>query len=223
MTNCFKARHGGTVSFSSWPLPASSSAEDPLLSPPPSPGRRLDSSQYLDILGATTALLDVRAPIEFSKGACPNSINIPLLTDRQRALVGTCYKNEGQAAAIALGYTLVDQETQAALLQAWTAHIARYPEGYLYCFRGGLRSHLVQEWLQDAGIEYPLLIGGYKAVRTSLLADLDVSLQVLPVILVGGRTCSGKTVVLAHLERVVDLEGLAQHRGSAFGGIARPA
>jgi tRNA 2-selenouridine synthase len=192
---------------------------------------RHDSSNYLEILASNTPLLDVRAPIEFVKGSFPNTHNIPLLNDQHRELIGTCYKEKGQDAAIALGHTLVNDNDndngtagtglKSELVQSWKDHIELYPNGYLYCFRGGLRSHMVQQWLQDAGVHYPLIIGGYKAMRSSLLLDLQVSLQSLPIVLIGGRTCSGKTIALTQLSRYIDLEGLANHRGSAFGAIAR--
>ena len=185
---------------------------------------REDSSNYLDILASDTPLLDVRAPIEYNKGSFPFSINHPLLNDKQRELIGTCYNQHGQEAAIALGYELLNQEEglKERLVQSWIDHITKYPNGYLYCFRGGLRSHIVQQWIQEAtGIHYPLIIGGYKALRTSLLDDLDVSLDTLPFVLISGRTCSGKTIALKHMKRYVDLEGLANHRGSSFGAIAQ--
>jgi len=186
--------------------------------------KRQDSSNYLDILASDTPLLDTRAPIEYNKGSFPTSINHPLLNDKQRELIGTCYNKHGQEAAIALGYELLDQEDglKERLVQSWIEYITKYPNGYLYCFRGGLRSHIVQEWIQEAtGIQYPLIIGGYKAIRTSLLDDLQVSLNTLSIVLLGGRTCSGKTIALKHMKRYIDLEGLANHRGSAFGGIAQ--
>ena len=203
---------------------------------------RPDSSNYLDILASNTPLLDTRAPCEFAKGSFPKTYNIPLLNDEQRRLIGTRYKEKGQDSAIALGKTLVigadDADTdensadydsynadafskKSDLVQSWMDHIELHPNGYLYCFRGGLRSHIVQQWLQEAGVHYPLIIGGYKAMRSSLLEDLELSLKSLPIILIGGRTCTGKTIALLQLSRHVDLEGLANHRGSTFGGLAR--
>ena len=201
----------------------------PSPSSPPHPPPRDDSSNYLEILASNTPLLDVRAPIEYVKGSFPNTRNIPLLNDHHRELIGTCYKEKGQDAAIALGQTLVNDDKdddgtgglKSELVQAWKDHIELHPNGYLFCFRGGLRSRIVQQWLQEAGIQYPFIIGGYKAMRSSLLLDLEVSLKSLPMVLVGGRTCSGKTIALMQLSRYIDLEGLANHRGSAFGAVGR--
>ena len=198
-------------------------------SPSPLPSRRPDSSNYLDILTSNTPLLDVRAPVEFLKGSFPNAHNIPLLNDEHREKVGTCYNEMGQDAAIALGNELVNGRAKAEIIQSWKDHIntnnknnGTTSNGYLYCFRGGLRSHIAQQWIhEETGIHYPLIIGGYKAMRSSLLHNLELTLKSLPIVLIGGRTCSGKTIALKKLSRYIDLEGLANHRGSAFGGIAK--
>ena len=208
---------------------ASSSSSPPPSSPLPSRSRRPDSSNYLDILTSNTPLLDVRAPVEFLKGSFPNAHNIPLLNDEHRELVGTCYNEMGQDAAIALGNELVNGRVKAEIIQSWKDHIhtnnknnGNTSNGYLYCFRGGLRSHIAQQWIhEETGIHYPLIIGGYKAMRSSLLHNLELALKSLPIVLIGGRTCSGKTIALKKLSRYIDLEGLANHRGSAFGGIAK--
>ncbi|MGC8697787.1 MAG: tRNA 2-selenouridine(34) synthase MnmH, partial [Halothiobacillus sp.] len=89
-------------------------------------------------------LLDVRAPVEFAAGAFPKSINIPLLNDQERHLVGIKYKQQGQAAAIALGYELVDEAKKQHRLTQWQDFFQKNPTGMLYCFRGGLRSRLSQ-------------------------------------------------------------------------------
>src|SRR5690606_26775848 len=97
-----------------------------------------------------------------------------------------------------------------------------HPEGYLYCFRGGLRSQLVQQWLAQAGVEYPRVIGGYKAMRRFLLDGLDAAALECPPLLVAGLTGTGKTEVIAAVAQSLDLEGLAHHRGSSFGRHATP-
>ena len=92
------------------------------------------------------------------------------------------------------------------------------PDGYLYCFRGGLRSQIVQQWLKsEAGIDYPRVVGGYKAMRNFLLHTTEQAVQECDFVLVGGMTGTGKTEVLGQLDNAVDLEAHANHRGSSFG------
>jgi tRNA 2-selenouridine synthase len=91
----------------------------------------------------------------------------------------------------------------------------------LYCFRGGLRSQTVQRWLKESGINYPLLVGGYKALRQFLLNELE-QLALHPLTILAGNTGSGKTPFLAHCANSLDLEGAAGHRGSSFGGFVTP-
>jgi tRNA 2-selenouridine synthase len=180
-----------------------------------------NTADYLQIVLQDAPLLDVRAPVEFLKGSLPNAQNVPILNDEHRELVGTCYKEHGAEAAKELGRTLVHPELQAQLVQSWKAFAEAHPDnGYLYCFRGGLRSHIAQQWLQEeAGISYPLIEGGYKDMRTFLMEETINSAQVLPIVLIGGRTASGKTHLLKRLGRYIDLEGLAKHRGSSFGSL----
>ncbi|NYT47478.1 MAG: hypothetical protein H0A75_07805 [Candidatus Methanofishera endochildressiae] len=96
--------------------------------------------------------MDVRAPIEFEKGAFPNSQNIPILDDLQREAIGTCYKQEGQDAAIVLGLQLVDADIREQRLELWTQFVKAHPQGYLYCFRGGLRSRTTPELVEREGL-----------------------------------------------------------------------
>ncbi len=163
-------------------------------------------------------LIDVRAPVEFAAGAFPTAVNLPLMNDEDRRLVGICYKEKGQAAAIALGHKLVCGSIKEERIFAWTDFIQQHPDALIYCFRGGLRSQLSQEWAELAvGREIPRLEGGYKAFRTYLMEQLDPQLISSTPIIVGGRTGSGKTLLIRDLENVVDLEAIANHRGSSFG------
>lgn len=144
------------------------------------------------ILASDTPLIDVRAPIEFRQSAMPAAVNLPLMNDDERAAVGTCYKRQGPEAALALGHQLVSGEIRASRLAAWKEACARYPEGYLCCARGGQRSHIVQQWLNDAGVDYPLITGGYKALRQAAI-QLTEELVQRPIVLIGGCTGNGKT------------------------------
>lgn len=178
---------------------------------------RADSDAYAALLLADTPLIDTRSPAEFVQGALPGAINLPLMLDDERAQVGLCYKRKGQAAAIALGHSLVSGDVKAARVQAWREFADRHADGYLYCFRGGLRSQIAQQWLREAGCEYPRVYGGYKAMRRFLLDNLETQSGRLPLRIVSGQTGSGKTALLKALTGSIDLEALANHRGSAFG------
>lgn len=173
-------------------------------------------------------MIDLRAPIEFTKGAPPNAINLPLMTDQERAKVGTCYKKEGQEAAIRLGHQLVSGRTKNERLEAWQEAINQHPHAILYCFRGGLRSQTVQSWLSDAGIEVPILSGGYKQLRSWLSETLENIIAGRELVVLGGKTGCAKTELLHNIDPKrspfipIDLEGLAHHRGSAFGRRVSP-
>ena len=171
-------------------------------------------------------LLDVRAPVEFAQGAFPNAINIPLMTDAEREAVGIEYKEQGQDAAILLGAKLVTPEAQAERKKSWAEFFEKSVKkggGVLYCFRGGLRSQISQQWVFDeTQIDYPRVAGGYKAMRRYLIESIERISKEIPIIILGGRTGSGKTRLLQQLDNSIDLEGLANHRGSAFGPTATP-
>lgn len=178
-----------------------------------------DSTLYERLLSERIALLDVRAPIEFHKGAFPSAHNIPLLNDEERAAVGTRYKQAGQDAAIALGNQLVCGSVRDARVQAWSEWLQTRPQAWLYCFRGGLRSQTVQRWLQEAGVECPRVPGGYKALRQFMIDTLEDAAGRYDMIVVAGPTGSGKTHLINALPLSLDLEGAACHRGSAFGTL----
>ena len=170
-------------------------------------------SELTDVFIHDRPLLDVRAPVEFAKGAFPNATNLPLLNDEQRHEIGICYKEHGSEAATALGHKLIDP-IRAEKVAGWTAFIEANPDALLYCFRGGQRSQITEQWLKEAGVTIPRIAGGYKAMRQSLL---DVFDNLPPITLISGKTGVGKTELLIRYENNVDLEGLANHRGSAFG------
>lgn len=178
---------------------------------------RRNTQNFRELFLNDTPLIDVRAPVEFHKGAFPTSSNLPLLDDEQRHVIGTRYKEQGQDAAIALGWELATDEVQAQRKQVWQSFIEQNPEGYLYCFRGGLRSRMSQKLIAETGTQYPMVEGGYKAMRRFLIDQLEVNCASTPLILISGRTGIGKTRVLKHIQHSIDLEGLANHRGSAFG------
>jgi len=170
-------------------------------------------------------LLDVRAGVEFAKGAFPNSVNIPILNDEHRHFVGICYKEKGPDAAFNLGRKLVTP-IKTELVQSWKEYVMENPDGFLYCFRGGSRSNISKTLLkEEAGVDYPLVSGGYKVMRQFLLDELE-RVQDLPIVMIGGHTASGKTHLLKQISksnnRYVDLEGLANHRGSSFGELVDP-
>ena len=177
----------------------------------------LSSAHFAELFQQDTPLLDVRAPIEFSAGAFPGAVNVPLLDDHQRHIIGLEYKANGQSAAIDLGTRLATTEVRGDRLEQWQRFISRHPNGYLYCFRGGLRSKITQQWLEESGIEYPLIQGGYKALRGYLLQQSQHLGALNKIVLLGGATGVGKTALIETLANAIDLEGRANHRGSAFG------
>jgi tRNA 2-selenouridine synthase len=176
-----------------------------------------NSANFKSLFLQGTALLDVRAPIEFAQGAFPHASNLPLLDDQQRHEIGICYKQHGQQAAIELGHQFISGDIRAARMAQWRQWYQQNPDGHLYCFRGGLRSQTVQSWLAEEGIHIPLIPGGYKALRRFLLDNLERASQTLPMTVICGRTGCGKTRVIEALPSSLDLEGEAHHRGSSFG------
>lgn len=179
--------------------------------------QNLDIESFPDLFLKDTPLIDTRSPGEFAKGSFPSAVNLPLLSDSERAQVGTIYKQEGQAAAIKLGHQLVTGDIKAARVQQWCEFVRQHPQARLFCWRGGLRSQLTQAWMLEAGVACPRIVGGYKALRRFLIEQSSALSQTLPLILLAGMTGSGKTTLLVKLDRSIDLEGLANHRGSSFG------
>lgn len=176
-----------------------------------------DCEDYAQIFLNDIPLIDTRAPIEFAKGSFAHATNLPLMTDKEREQVGTCYKQQGQEAAITLGHQLVSGATKEQRVKAWQAFANANPQGMLFCFRGGLRSKISQEWLKEAGTDYPRVAGGYKAMRTFLINTLESAAAECNFVQLGGLTGTGKTDLLLEIKHGIDLEGHANHRGSSFG------
>jgi tRNA 2-selenouridine synthase len=165
-------------------------------------------------------IIDVRSPAEFAHAHFPNAINLPLLNNEERAIVGTTYKHEGNQTAVLKGYELVGHKFVDYIKQAIKS--APHKKINIYCWRGGLRSNIMAFVLHSAGFEVNLLQGGYKKYRHWVLEKLEQPKQIK---IVGGKTGSGKTYVLHELKKldqqIIDLEGLAKHKGSAFGSIGQ--
>ena len=180
-------------------------------------------NDYHSILLNDIPLLDVRAPVEFDQGSFPSAENFPLLNNEEREAIGIRYKNLGQDEAIKLGHELVRDEVKSQRVQHWQKFFDENPHGVLYCFRGGMRSKISQQWIyEQTGTIYPRVRGGYKAMRRFLIDELEKSAQQLQPIMLGGRTGIGKTVLLRRLNQQVDLEGIYHHRGSVFGKHVTP-
>jgi len=163
---------------------------------------------------------DVRSEGEFQSGHVPGSISIPVLNDQERKAVGTDYKRKGKETAIETGHALVAPRLHEMMEQAKS--VAHANELLVYCWRGGLRSEKFCDFATNAGIKTRRLQGGYKTYRQFALQTFSKPYRLM---VVGGKTGSGKTEILeqlkAHGEQVIDLEFLANHKGSAFGGLMR--
>jgi tRNA 2-selenouridine synthase len=178
---------------------------------------------FTNILIRSTPMMDTRAPIEYNQGSFPYTQNLPLMNDSERELVGTCYKNKGRSEAIKLGHNLVQGKVKELRIKSWLEFITNNPHGAMYCYRGGMRSKIAQRWIFERyGIEYPRINGGYKAIRRFIIDEtLRIMRKTTPII-IGGQTGSGKTILLNKINNQIDLEGLANHRGSAFGNTTTP-
>ncbi|HEX8428992.1 tRNA 2-selenouridine(34) synthase MnmH [Hymenobacter sp.] len=168
-----------------------------------------------------TPVLDVRAPIEYNQGHIPGALSFPLFSDEERARIGTTYKQTSQEKAVLLGLDLFGPKMSQMVKVA--SKLAPAKEVRVHCWRGGMRSGAVQWLLELAGFKVHLLNKGYKEYRQWVLTQFTTP---RPLLVLGGLTGSGKTDVLHELARlhepVADLEGLASHKGSAFGSIGLP-
>ena len=189
----------------------------------PSSKKHPEHDVLTDLLANQKPLLDVRAPSEFARGHLPNSLNLPILDDEERHQVGLAFKREGQAAATRLGHKLVSGAVKDARIAQWQTYINAQPEASVMCWRGGQRSQIAQQWLASSGYNIPRISGGYKACRQVCMDILeDAARAPMPWFVLAGRTGVQKTVLLNTLPNSIDLEGLANHRGSAFGARNSP-
>ncbi|MEA5451465.1 tRNA 2-selenouridine(34) synthase MnmH [Leptolyngbya sp. CCNP1308] len=174
-----------------------------------------------DFLQGSGPILDVRSPGEYERGHIPGAVSFPLFTDDERAQVGTCYKQVGREAAVELGFDIAGPKCGEFVRAAKS--LAPDYQLRVHCWRGGMRSGGIGWILELAGFTVHLLDGGYKAYRRWVRETLATP---KPIVILGGMTGSGKTLILQELaalgESVLDLEGLANHRGSSFGALLLP-
>jgi len=175
-------------------------------------------------LGEFDEVIDVRSPAEFADDHVPGAVNCPVLSDEERARVGTVYKQVSSFEAKRIGAALVARNIAHHL----ETRFAERPKDWrpvVYCWRGGGRSDAMQEVLRRVGWRVCKLEGGYKAYRRSVIAALETLPAQRTFRAVCGRTGSGKSLLLAALAemgaQVLDLEGLACHRGSVLGELPR--
>jgi tRNA 2-selenouridine synthase len=167
-----------------------------------------------------TPVVDVRSPKEYLDGHIPGAINVPLFDDRERAVVGTLYVNRGRQTAIETGLEIIGPKMAEFARDA--GKIAVKGKLLVHCWRGGMRSESMAWLYERIGIQCSVLEGGYKAYRNFLMKETG---NVPFLMVIEGPTGSGKTEILLNLkslgEQVIDLEGLACHKGSVFGGIGK--
>jgi len=176
-----------------------------------------------DYRNLTSQIVDVRSPIEFSQGHWPGSINIPLFSDKERELIGRSYKKESRLKAIFYGLKVTLANTKKLsdlILKAAAEKEGSKKSLRIYCWRGGMRSNSFAWFARTIGVKTYLLKGGYKSYRKWVLNQFEAE---LPIRLLGGKTGTGKTDLLKRIDSediyVIDLEGIANHRGSSFGSL----
>lgn len=180
--------------------------------------KALDIQQFLESSFGKFNIIDVRSPKEFEQGHIPGAFNIPLFNDEERAIVGTMYKQTGRQPAILKGMEIVGPNMSTIVKQA--IDLAKDNTVYVHCWRGGMRSGFVATLLEMYGLNVFLLKGGYKKFRNFVLQSFE---EKYPINLLSGKTGSGKTYIIKELKKsgqnVIDLEGIAHHKGSAFGAL----
>lgn len=180
--------------------------------------REIEISEFLK---TNSPLIDVRSPGEFAKAHIPGAVNIPLFSDEERAHVGTVYVQQSKEKAMEIGYSYVNPKLADFIVQS--KNVAPDGNVVVHCWRGGMRSRSFARHLHDNGFpDVAVIKGGYKAYRTHLHQTFDIPFDLK---IIGGYTGTGKTHIVKYIHslgyQAVDLEGLAKHKGSAFGAIGQ--
>ena len=180
---------------------------------------RLSIEEFLPLTDFLS-LVDVRSPSEYAQGHIPGAVNIPLFNDEERANVGIQYKQGGNENAVQLGLEIVGPKLAELAKQAKKE--ARKKQLLVYCWRGGARSASMAWLFETAGLHVSVLEGGYKAYRRFIREQFSKPAKL---VVLGGFTGSGKTDILKQLEKLgeqfLDIEGVAHHKGSAFGRLGQ--
>lgn len=178
----------------------------------------LSPAEFLAIARKNIPILDVRSPGEYAHAHIPGAISFPLFSDEERAEVGTLYKQVGPQEAYLRGLEFVGPKMAEFVREA--RRLAPRNQVLVHCWRGGQRSGSMAWLLRSAGMQVSVLAGGYKAYRNHVLEGFA---QPLSIKILGGKTGSGKTQILHEMAKmgtqILDLEGIAHHKGSAFGAV----
>jgi len=161
-------------------------------------------------------VIDTRSPVEFEKDRIPGSVNIPILDNEERKIVGTLYKDNPDD-AIKVGYEYYNKKLPRMVKEF--KKLDKDKKIIIYCWRGGMRSQTITKLVSDLGFNAFLLEGGYRAYRRYICAQLENYTPPFTFIVLYGLAGSGKTELIKKLVPSIDLEGLAQHRSSNFGAI----
>ena len=170
-------------------------------------------------------LIDVRTPKEFHESTIPGAVNVPVLLDEERVMVGTAYKQESQEKAKQLGVEAISKRLGDISKQIMELS-KEYENLIFFCARGGMRSGSMTSFFRSMGYKTSRLSGGYKSYRAFVIEDLENIVENITLVTLHGKTGTGKTKILNELQKkgyeTIDLEGMAKNRGSHFGHIGIP-
>lgn len=183
--------------------------------------KQINIEEFLN-LADEVPVIDVRTPDEFAEGHIPGAHNIPLFSNEERARVGTIYKHSGREAAVLEGLKFSGPNMHDYIIQLRKIISGKSKKVFVHCWRGGMRSESMVWLFNMAGFDAYKLEGGYKNYRSYIREDFNSQRKI---IILGGYTGSGKTEILKRLEergeQIIDLEGLANHKGSVYGGLGQ--